>query len=115
MPTLEHLPNWTIDYSYDTEPAVLRATNLGGAMTQSKITGRRVVVASAERVLHGAELPYFEWFVIGVCQSGSLKFTDTYADHNGLQVGTVRIVDGTYTVVTDKRQHTISCELEIFR
>lgn len=115
MATLEHLPPWTVEYSYSTDPAVLRTPSLGGSRRQSKVTGRRVVTASAERVLQGAELPYFEWFVIGVSQSGSLKFEDTYADHNGLQVGTVRIVDGTYTVVTDKRQHTISCELEIFR
>ena len=40
---------------------------------------------------------------------------DAYQDQNGLQSGPVRIVDGRYTVETDLRFHTVSCELEIFR
>lgn len=114
MPTLEHLPPWTVEYSYEVDPSVLRTPELGGYRRQSKVTNRRVVMATAQRILKGAELPYFEWFVIGVCNSGASKFEDAYADHNGLQVGTVRIVGGSYEVSTDKREHTVTCELEIF-
>jgi hypothetical protein len=94
---------------------VIRSVDLGGFRKQSKVTNRRVGVASAQRVLQGSELMYFEWFIRGICNDGSIKFDDYYADHNGITTGTVRIQGGVYDVTTDKRKHTITCELEIFR
>ena len=115
MPTLQYMPAWTVEYNYQTTPGVIRTPSLGGYQSQSNIRNLRVVVATAQRVLQGVELMYFEWFIRGVLNDGSLKFTDVYADHNGLQTGTVRIKDGVYNVDTDKRKHTVTCELEIFR
>jgi hypothetical protein len=115
MPALEYIPPWTIDYNYSVTPNVLRSPDLGGFRSQAKITGRRVVVVSAQRILKGSELMYFEWFIRGVCNDGSIKFEDYYSDHNGTTVGTVRIVGGAYEVTTDKRKHTVTCDLEIFR
>lgn len=115
MPMLQYIPPWTVEYDYGVTPNVLRSNNLGGFRKQEKVTNRRVVVASAQRVLQGSELMYFEWFIRGICNDGSIKFEDYYADHNGLNTGTVRIKDGVYNIETDKRKHIFTCELEIFR
>lgn len=115
MPQLLYLPAWDVNYSYNTDPNVLRNSNFGGNVTQSKVTSRRIIVASAQRVLRGIELPYFEYFVRTELLDGSKKYTDVYADHNGLVTGTVRILEGRYSVSTNRRTHTVSCELEIFR
>ena len=115
MPVLQYLPRWTVNYSYDTDPAILRSPNLGGFVRQSKVRDNRVVIANAERRLRGSEILYFEWFIRGVCNDGAIKFDDYYADHNGLQFGTVRVLNGSYQVSTDKLNHTVTCQLEIFR
>ncbi len=115
MPTLQYLPPWTIEYRYATDPSVLRTPNLGGFQKQSRVRSNRIVVANAQRILQPSELMYLEWFIRGICKDGALKFDDYYADHNGLQTGTVRIKDGVYDVTTDKRSATLTCELEIFR
>lgn len=115
MPTLQYIPPWTVEYDYNTNPSVIRTPNLGGFQRQSKVRDKRIIVANAKRILQPSELMYLEWFIRGVCNDGALKFVDVYADHNGLQSGTVRIKDGVYDVSTDKLGATLSCELEIFR
>lgn len=115
MPSLLYLPPWDVAYDYSTTPAVERTPDLGGFTRQSRVSLKRVVIANARRVLRGAELPYFEAFVREILNDGSLKFTDTYADHTGLATGIVRIVDGVYSVSTDKITHVVSCQIEIFR
>ncbi len=115
MPTLQYMPPWTIDYSYKTDPSVIRTPDLGGYRRQSKVSNKRIITASARRVLQGSELLYFEWFLRGVLSDASLKFEDYYADHTGLNTGTIRIVDGIYEVSTNKRSHVVTCDIEIFR
>lgn len=115
MPTLQYLPPWSVDYSYGTDPSVIRTRNSGGYVRQSRVMNKRIVTASATRELNGIELPYFEYFVRTELLDGSKKFTDSYADHNGLVVGTIRILGGEYSVRTNRRGHTVSCEIEIFR
>ena len=114
MLTLEHLPAWQATYSYENNCGIIRTNNFRSATKQSNINGRRVRIADVTRVLRGAELPYFESFVRTHNKDGALKYIDTYVDHTGLQVGTVRIVEGTYNVQTDLRNHTITCSLEMF-
>ena len=114
MPTLQYIPPWTVSYSYSVEPSVIRSPSLGGRRGQVKVRDNKIVVASASRVLIGAELPYFEYFIREILKDGSLKYTDVYADHNGLNTGTVRILGGVYNVSTDKRNSTLTCDLEIF-
>lgn len=115
MPTLEHLPPWTVSYDYNVSPAVVRMQGTDGRRANRKVSHRRTVIANATRQLKWAELPYFEWFIRGICNEGANKFTDVYADHNGLQTGTIRLLDGAYSVSTDLRRHTVTCQLEIFR
>jgi hypothetical protein len=115
MPTLQYIPGWTVEYDYSTDPSIVRSIDNGGFRKQSKVGSNRIVIANAQRTLQGSELMYFEWFVRDIINEGSLKFTDSYADHNGLQSGTVRIKDGVYDVTTNKLSHVVSCELEIFR
>lgn len=113
MPTLNYMPAWGVDYSYDVQPAVIRTET--GYSRQRRISQKRIIVASARRVLRGAELPYFEWFVRNICNDGQLAFADYYADGTGLVAGLVRIMNGAYNVSSDTRNHIITCELEIFR
>lgn len=114
MPTLSYLPPWQASYSFESNPGIVRTDSFRSFTRQSNINGRRVRIADVTRVLCGAELPYFEHFIRTECRDGSLKFTDYYVDHTGLQTGLIRIVDGSYTVQTDLRNHTISCQIEIF-
>lgn len=109
------MPPWTVDYNYNTDPSVVRTPDLGGYTRQSKISNKRIIIASATRVLQGSELMYLEWFIRGILNDGALKFEDYYADHTGLNTGTVRILEGIYDVTTNKRSHTVSCQLEIFK
>ena len=105
---------WSIEYKYDVTPNNIR-TSARGFRRQSSGGNRHVMIASATRQLQLIELPYFEYFVREVCKDGSLKFTDVYADYNGLTTGTIRIVDGSYSVQTDTRRHLVTCEIEVFR
>ena len=115
LPVLTNLPAWTVSYRYAVNPSQSRTSNSVGAKIQAKRSNRKSTIASVTRSLRGAELSYFEWFVRSICNDGASKFTDSYQDQNGLSSGLVRIVDGSYSVETDTRNHTISCELEIFR
>lgn len=114
IPALLYLPPWSVNYSYDILPGVTR-TVTSGKTRQRKNSHRRTVIASVTRRLRKSELPYFEAFIRSVCSDGQSKFTDSFADHNGTQQGTVRIVGGEYSVTTDLNDHLVSCELEIFR
>lgn len=114
MPTMNaSMPAWSVDYSYGFNPAVVRTE--AGISSQRRVSHRSSVVASATRRLLGAELPYFEYFIREICEDGRLKFTDKYADYNGLQTGTIRILNGAYSVSTDTRTHIVTCQIEIFR
>ena len=115
MPTLNYLPPWSIDYSYETDPSIVRSSSRGGYIRQAAVMNKRIILVTAQRELNGIELPYFEYFVRTELVDGSKKYTDVYADHNGLVTGTVRILEGRYRVRTNRRSHTISCDLEIFR
>lgn len=112
MPTLNYLPAWGVGYSYDVQGAVMRSDR--GPSRQRRTSQKIVTIASVTRNLRYAELPYFEWFVRGICNDGQLAFTDSYADGAGLSTGLVRILNGAYNVSTDTRNHIITCELEIF-
>jgi hypothetical protein len=113
MPTLNYLPPWSIDYAFEVVPDVIR----GGMAYPSQRAGsnKRIVMADVTRRLVGAELPYFEWFIREICSEGSLAFTDYYADGDGVASGTIRIVDGAYSVSTNLRRHIVQCRIEIFR
>ena len=114
MPTLTNLPPWSSSYSYTVEPGIQRTPSLNSFTRQSDINKRRVVIADVTRELQGAELPYFESFIRTLCNDGASKFVDTIADQLGLRQATIRIVDGSYSVETDLRMHTINCQIEIF-
>ena len=105
---------WSIEYQYDVTPNNTR-TSQRGFRRQASGGNRHIMLANATRQLQLIELPYFEYFVREVCKEGSLKFTDAYADYNGLTTGTIRIVDGSYSVQTDTRRHTVTCQIEVFR
>lgn len=113
MPTLNYLPPWQMDYSYEVVPDVLRGSR--GAPSQRAVSNRRIVIADVSRRLLGSELPYFEWFIREICKEGTLAFTDYYADGNDLTTGLIRIVDGAYSVSTNLRRHIVQCQIEIFR
>lgn len=114
MPTLSYLPPWQATYSFESNAGIVRTDNFRSFTRQSNINGRRVRIAEATRVLRGIELSYFEYFVRNECKDGALKFTDYYVDHTGLQTGLIRIVEGSYTVQTDLRNHTVTCQIEVF-
>ena len=114
MPTLSYVNPWAVDYSYDVAPDVTR-TSTPGFTRQKRATHRYTNKASAKLLLRGIELPYFEYFVRDTLKEGSLKFTGYYADANGLNTGTIRILDGAYSVAFDGRNGIVSCDLEIFR
>ena len=114
MSDLLYLPPWTRDYSYDIEPSVGR-TSQRGYKRQSARGHRQVMKVNVTRYLRGIEMAYFEYFIREICKDGTIKFTDSYADYNGLVTGEVRIIGG-YTVATSSlRSFTVSCELEVFR
>lgn len=116
MPTLigTGIAPWTVDYQYSVDTSVSR-TSQTGFKRQAARGSRQIVIASATRLLRLAEMPYFEVFIREICLDGSLKFTDYYADYNGLVSGDVRILGGAYSVSSDTRRHIVTCELEIFR
>ena len=114
METMQYLPAWSVNYAYGVSPNQ-RRTEDRGYKRQRKKSHRNVVVASATRTLRLSEIHYFEHFVRDLLNDGADKFTDVYADANGLVTGTVRILGGSYTVASDGRLHTVTCDLEIFR
>lgn len=114
MPTLQHLPPWTISYKYSVSPSQTRTREMG-FKSQSRLSHRHLFTASASRRLLLSQLPYWEWFIRGLCNNGASKFTDYYADGNNLQTATIRLVDGAYSVKTDTRTHIVTCEIEVFR
>lgn len=115
LPTMQYLPAWTNAYSYSVEPATVRTQVAGCAKSQRQRSHRRVVIADVNLRLLGAQLPYFEWFVRGICNDGAGKFNGQYIDGGGLQNVVMRIVGGKYDVATNLRVHTVSCQIEIFR
>lgn len=114
MQTMQYLPPWTVSYKYGVEPSQERA-KARGFKTQTRRSHRQIMTATATRRLVLSELPYFEWFIRGLCNNGQAKFIDSYADYNGLQAGVIRIVEGSYKVDTDLREHIVTCEIEVFR
>lgn len=116
LTTVTDMPPWTINYSNRRNNAVVR-TEYRGYRQQADYSHRKVDIASVTRRLFGAELPYFESFIRNQCNDGQLAFTDKYKDGNGVQSGTIRIVDGSYTVSTNGKNSNwiVSCEIEIFR
>lgn len=114
MPTMQYLPPWTVNYKYSVDPSQIR-TGQRGFKSQSKLSHRNIFRATVSRRLLLSQLPYFEWFVRGLCNNGESKFTDSYADQGGLQTAEMRIVDGKYSVKTDTRTHIVTCEIEVFR
>jgi hypothetical protein len=114
MPTLSYVNPWLVDYSYSVTPSQTRSQT-PGFTRQAQRSHRNRVVADATLLLRGIELPYFEYFVKETLKEGSLKFTGYYADANGLNTGTIRIMDGAYSVDFDGRNGRVSCQLEIFR
>lgn len=115
MPTLSYLPEWTVNYSYNVSLPIVRTVG-PGKKNQAKKSHRHIYTAPAERILQGAQLPYFEHFVRNVCNEGASKFTDYYRDGNGSQQGDIRIVNGEYTVTfLSSKVYRISCEIEVFR
>ena len=114
MPTMNaSMPPWLMEYAYSVNPSVERSGLLPSA--QRKTSHRSIIVADVSRMLQGAQLPYFEYFVREVCNEGSDKFTDVYADSSGIVTGTIRIIGGRYNVTTDTRKHLVTCQIEIFR
>lgn len=114
MPTLNYINPWLIDYSYNIAPSQTRTTT-PGFTRQAKKSHRHIYRGPASLLLRGAELPYFEYFVKETLKEGSLKFTGYYADQSGTQTGTIRIVNGAYSVAFDGRNGRVSCEIEVFR
>ena len=113
METLLYLNPWDASYSYVVSPSQGRTQGGIGYTRQASRGHRQSNIATVTRRLMLTELSYFEYFIREVVNAG--KYIDAYQDQNGLQSGPVRIVDGRYTVETDLRFHTVSCELEIFR
>ena len=114
MPTLQYLPEWSVEYNYSLTNSILRDDN-PGYVDQKRNSHRQEMIASAQRILYGAELPYFEYFIQEICREGSLSFTDYYADGSGVVQGNVRILNGSYSVSTNSRNHIVTCQLEILR
>lgn len=115
LPALANLPPWSSRYGYKVRPSVVRTANRGGATTQRKRSHRKIMIGDVELRLKGAELPYFEWFVRGICNNGQSKFYGQYVDGDGVKTGIIRIVGGKYSVSTDLVKHTVKCQIEIFR
>lgn len=114
LTAISDFPPWSIDYSFDLSNPVDRSSSRG-LKSQASFSKRQVTIASAVRKLTGIELPYFEYFIREVCIDGSVKFTDRYKDGGGVQSGDIRIVDGAYVVSTNGINHTVSCQIEVFR
>ena len=115
MPTMQYLNPWLVDYDYELSAAVISNGIQGGIREQRKVNHRVSIVANARRYLQGNQLAYFEHFIREVCTDGSIKFTDAYADYNGVTNGLIRIINGEYFVRTDRVRHTVECQIEIFR
>lgn len=114
MPTMNSsMPPWSVEYDYSIDPGVVRTD--GRASTQRKASHRRVMLGNATRVLQFSQLPYFEYFIRELCNDGADKFTDVYADYNGLVTGSIRLYNGSYSVQTNTRRHIVTCQIEIFR
>jgi hypothetical protein len=114
LTSVSDFPPWSIDWQFSQENPITR-TSFRGFKRQARFSKRQVTLAPATRKLTGIELPYFESFVRNQANDGQLKFIDKYKDGGGVQSGTVRIVNGKYTVVTNGINHTVSCQLEVFR
>lgn len=114
MATLLYLDPWLINYDQATNYNVVRSQAFG-KINQKRNSHRKIDVARASRILVGAQVPYFEWFVRGINNDGQSKFTDYYADSSGVQQGTVRILNGSYTLTPIGGSWRVECELEVFR
>lgn len=114
MSTLQYLDPWLIDYSSTTRYNIVRSQAFGKT-NQSRKSHRKIDVARAQRILVGAQVPYFEWFIRGINNDGQSKFTDYYTDGSGVQQGEVRIRDGSYTLTPIGGSFRVECIIEVFR
>jgi len=110
MSTLSYFDPWLISYNQSVRNPVRRTENIG-KKTQGKNSHREIVTASASRVLIGAQVPYFEYFIREVADGG--KFTDYYADGSGVQQGEIRIIGG-YRISPSNGHFVIDCDIEVF-
>ena len=114
MAGLELLPPWTAVYAYTVQPDQSRTSIRGGFSKQARRSNRFTRVFNVTRFLKLSELPYFESYVLDDRKDGSLKFTDRYQDSSGLVTGTIRILGGNYSVISDTLNHTVTCQIEVF-
>ena len=116
LTTVTDFQPWAIDYNISHGNAVTR-TQQRGYKKQASYSHREVMLVDATRRLQGAELPFFESFVRTECDEGTLAFTDKYKDGGGVQSGSMRIVNGAYTVAPAGSNFVwdVSCQLEVFR
>jgi len=112
-------PDWSQAYTLGVNPSNLRTDSQYGKVSQRSRGNRYVTVVDVERIFTGAladeKLMYFEVFIRDYCRNGGDKFLDRYADGNGMTLGTVRILGGSYTVSSNGSRHKINCQLELFR
>jgi hypothetical protein len=112
-------PDWSQSYTLGVNPSNLRTNTEYGYVTQRSRGNRYVTGVDVERVFTGPladeKLAYFEVFIRDYCRNGSDKFLDRYADGNGMTLGPVRILGGSYNVSSNGMRHKVTCQLEIFR
>jgi len=113
MPTMQYLSPWEQTYSFQVEKDFV-GTDTGYHVQRSDFQENEIVVAELTRRLWRFELGYWEYFIRVLCKEGSLKFTDYFADGQGLRQIEIRLIDGSYDVQSDdSRKFTINCSAEV--
>lgn len=109
----DFLPRFSADtYSANVQLPVIRS-GLSGHVDQRNMSHRQHITFPATLVLHGAQLPIFEYFIRDLCNDGIDYFNGYYLAENGEQIGVMRIVSGAYKVTTDGLVSTVTCNLEL--
>lgn len=113
-PTLLYLPAWVQPTNLNVLSPVIQTVE-GGKFASRKLSSSYMHrQMSVERFLFRAELPYFEHFIRSVCDEGHKPFNDKFIDENGvLQTAKIKLINGAYSVVTDSRNHRLTCRIEI--
>ena len=114
LTTISDFPPRTVIYNPEFRNAITR-TDQRGFKRQARYSQSQTMIVDVSRVLSGSQLPYFESFVHGQIDYGRDAYTDRYKDGSGVQSGTVRIVNGKYEVETIGINHTVRCQIEVFR
>jgi hypothetical protein len=108
------LPFWTTAYSVGMTPAMLRDDAQKGAISQRRVSHRKIEMLDAKLGLFGVQLGIFEHFIRDLNKEGTAIFQGPYKKGDAFLQGKIRIVDGAYKVnFVSAHVYSVTCLVEI--